>query len=39
MGSLKINHELVTTENAAVLRKICPFGAITYENGLGLQDV
>jgi len=33
VGSLKINHELVTTENAAVLRKICPFGAITYENG------
>ncbi len=33
MGSLKINHNLVTAENAALLKKLCPFAAISYEGG------
>ncbi len=33
MGSLKINQELVTKENAEALVKICPFGAIAYNAG------
>ncbi len=33
MGSLKINQKLVTPENAEELKKICPFGAISCENG------
>lgn len=33
MGSLKINQNLVTPENAEALIKICPFGAISYADG------
>ena len=33
MGSLKINQNLVTAEHAEALIKVCPFGAISYENG------
>lgn len=33
MGSLKINQNLITAENAASLIKLCPFGAISYEDG------
>ncbi len=33
MGKLVINKKLVTDESAAALIKICPFGAITYNNG------
>ena len=33
MGSLVINQSLVTPEKAAKLESICPFGAISYENG------
>lgn len=33
MGTLKINQELVGEENAKLLKEICPFGAIVYENG------
>ncbi len=33
MGKLVINHDLVTKENAKELTNICPFGAITYEDG------
>jgi len=33
MGNLKINQNLVTAENAEVLTKICPFGAISYQDG------
>ncbi len=34
MGKLVINKNLVTDERAAELVKICPFNAITYENGI-----
>ena len=33
MGSLVINHSLVTDENANKLVSICPFGAISYDDG------
>ena len=33
MGTLKINHNLVTPEKAEKLISLCPFGAISYENG------
>lgn len=33
MGSLVINQSLVTPEKAAKLESLCPFGAISYENG------
>ena len=33
MGKLVINHHLVTPEKAQALVGICPFGAISYENG------
>lgn len=33
MSYLKINHDKITAENAEDLIKICPFSAITYENG------
>lgn len=33
MGKLVINHNLVTAEKAEALVSICPFGAISYENG------
>ena len=33
MGKLSINHTLVTPEKAAALVDICPFGAISYEDG------
>ena len=33
MGKLVINQNAVTSENAATLEKLCPFGAIRYENG------
>ena len=33
MGKLVINHNLVTPENARALVEICPFGAISYEDG------
>ena len=33
MGKLVINHNLVTPENAQTLVDICPFGAISYEEG------
>ena len=33
MGKLIINHSLVTEEKAQHLVSLCPFGAITYENG------
>lgn len=33
MSYLKINQEKITAENAEELIKICPFSAITYENG------
>ena len=33
MGKLHINHGLVTPEKAAKLVSLCPFGAISYENG------
>ena len=33
MGKLMINHELVTPEKAGALMELCPFGAISYENG------
>jgi len=34
MGKLVINHHLVTPENAASLTDICPFGAISYTDGV-----
>ena len=34
MGKLVINHTLVTPEKAADLVSVCPFGAISYENGV-----
>ena len=33
MGKLVINHNLVTSEKAENLVTVCPFGAITYEDG------
>ena len=33
MGKLVINHNLVTPQKAESLIEICPFGAISYENG------
>lgn len=33
MGKLQINHNLVTSEKAEKLISLCPFGAISYENG------
>ena len=33
MGKLVINHKLVTPEKALSLVDVCPFGAISYENG------
>ena len=33
MGKLVINHNLVTAEKAKALVSLCPFGAISYENG------
>ena len=33
MGKLVINHHLVTAEKAEALMNICPFGAISYEDG------
>lgn len=33
MGKLIIQHNLVTPENAQTLVDICPFGAISYEDG------
>ena len=33
MGKLVINHHLVTPEKAESLLSLCPFGAISYENG------
>ena len=34
MGKLVINKDLVTKEKAEALVKICPFGAITYKDGV-----
>ena len=33
MGMLIIHHEKVTPESAKALTELCPFGAISYENG------
>lgn len=33
MGKLVINHHLITPEKAELLVSLCPFGAISYENG------
>ena len=33
MGKLVIRHDLVTPEKAAALVEICPFNAISFENG------
>lgn len=33
MGKLIINHNMVTPEKAENLKTLCPFGAISYENG------
>lgn len=33
MGKLVIKHSLVTPEKAEALVKVCPFNAISYENG------
>ena len=33
MGKLVINHNLVTPEKAEALVSVCPFGAISFENG------
>ena len=33
MGKLVINHHLVTPEKAENLVSLCPFGAISYEDG------
>ncbi len=30
---LIINHELISDENGRILQDLCPFGAISYENG------
>ena len=34
MGKLVINHNLVTREKAEALVSLCPFGAISYEDGI-----
>ena len=34
MGKLVINHNLVTAEKADALVKLCPFDAISYQNGV-----
>ena len=34
MGKLVIRRDLVTPEKANALVDICPFGAISYENGI-----
>ena len=33
MGKLSIRHDLVTPEKAQELLELCPFGAISYEDG------
>ena len=33
MGRLNINHKAITAENAEMLKKLCPFGAISYTGG------
>ena len=33
MGKLVIQHNLINEENAKTLMELCPFGAISYENG------
>ena len=33
MGKLIIEHSLVTPEKARALTEVCPFGALSYENG------
>ena len=33
MGQLKINQHMITPQTADGLIKLCPFGAISYENG------
>ena len=33
MGKLVINHNLITAEKAEALVSLCPFGAISYDNG------
>ncbi len=33
MGTLKINHSMINPEKAQELISLCPFGAISYENG------
>ena len=33
MGKLNIKHNAITAENAETLKKLCPFGAISYEGG------
>ena len=33
MGKLVINHHLITEGNARMLEEICPFGAISYQDG------
>ena len=33
MGRLNINQNRVTAENAESIKKLCPFGAISYEDG------
>ncbi len=38
MGNLKINQQLVTPENAEVLIKTCPFGAISYNGTLEISS-
>ena len=39
MSKLVINHHLITAENAAMLEELCPFGAISYEDGkLDISD-
>ena len=34
MGKLVINHKLVTSEKAEALVQLCPFGAISYADGV-----
>ncbi len=38
MGQLVINHQLVTPDTAEALVKICPFGAITYNEKLEITS-
>jgi len=33
MGKLVIDHQKITAENAKTLMELCPFGAISYEDG------